>query len=169
MAKNNKYVVKKTFRKRVIIILLVLILTLVALAVPIVSSLELASEYVNIDTDILAIPDLFEGDLGFGILTDNWDTWVLAVFMLAAAILVLKLLVAVLLKSRRRFMLASFVTLILAVAYLASTFSFDLEAIQDAVSDIGTFLGDLSYGVYAMIGCPLLAFILSPFAYRKIK
>ena len=170
MAKNKRYVVKKSFRKRGFVLVLVLILALAALAVPIVSSLELVEDYIDIGTDVLSVQDIVSGDLGFSILTDNWDVWILCVYMLFAAVLVLKVLFALITKGRRKFALTAFMLVLLAIVYIAAAqFNFDFDAMTDAVNDIGGLLGDINYGVYAMAGCPLIVFLISGLVYKRIK
>lgn len=153
---------KKASGKRIIALLLALILAVVALAIPVVSSLELVSDFVDIDVDILAIADIFEGDLGLDTLTDNLPIIILAVFMVFALILTLILLFALLGKKRKRFGIIALITFLLAAAFLVATFEFDFTALIDSIADI-------DYGIFALIGCPLLVFILSGLSYKKLK
>ena len=69
-AKKAKPVVTRYFKKRAIPLLLILVLSIVALAVPLVSSLELIVDYVDIGEDIFAIAEIFEGDL---VQHNAWD------------------------------------------------------------------------------------------------
>ena len=122
----------------------------------------MVSDFVDIDVDILAIADIFEGDLGLDTLTDNLPIIILAVFMVFALILTLILLFALLGKKRKRFGIIALITFLLAAAFLVATFEIDFTALIDSIADI-------DYGIFALIGCPLLVFILSGLSYKKLK
>lgn len=163
MAKN-----KPSYTKRVIILILIFVLALVTLAIPVVSSLGFVSDYINIGTDILSITDIFSGTLAFSMITDNLPMLMLAVFLLFALILVLKALISLFSHSKNKYFLLSLITFLLALAYFASTYNFNFtNIINDVTANVGTFLSNLDYGIYGMIGCPILVLLLGFFAYKK--
>jgi len=153
---------KRYFKKRILPLLLILILALVGLAVPIVSSLQLVEDYVNIDVDILDIADIFSNGFSLEVITDNIPLIALAVFLLLSLILVIKALIAVLGKKKRGFAILAILTFIVAAVFVTAMYEFDFEFL---FADIDA----LDYGFYALIGCPLLVFLLSLFAYKKLN
>ena len=153
---------KRYFKKRLLPLLLILILALVGLAVPIVSSLQLVDEYINIEADILDIVDIFNNGFSLDAITDNIPLLALAVFLILSLILALKALFAVFGKKKRGFAILAILTVIVAAVFVLAMYEFDFEFL---LTDIAA----LDYGFYALIGCPLLVFLLSLFAYKKLN
>jgi len=158
---------KTTYKRRIVILILILVLAIVAAGVPIISSLELLKEYVDIGVDILGVPELFADGFSFAIITENMAVWVLGLYMLVALILVLKGLFALLARSKKRFGLAAIITLLLAVVFVAAGYDFDFKLIAELASEPEFLTETLDYGIYAMAGAPLLILILSIFAYKR--
>ena len=165
-AKPEKVKAKKTvqanyFKRRSVVMLLILLFSVVALAVPIVSSFEVLSD-IDIDVDILNITDIFDNEIGMDMIKDNLTIIMLAAFMLFALLITIKALCAMFCKKKVRFIFIGVLVLIFAVAFLMSLFDFDFTAIIESIDTI-------NYGIFAMIGCPLLVIILSGIAYKRIK
>ncbi len=158
---------KKTYKKRVVVLILILVLAIVSIGVPIVSSLKLLEEHIDIGVDILGVADLFADGFSFDIIKDNISVWVLGVYMLVALILVLKGLFALLVRGKKRFGLAAIITLLLGVVFILAEFDFDFELIGELAGEPKLLAETIDYGVYAMVGAPLLILILSLFTYKK--
>jgi len=152
----------KIVKRRAIILLLVLVFSLAALAIPIVSSLAILPDYIDIGVDLLKVADIFGGELGLEMITDNLPIVILAVFALLSLILVIISLCALFIRKKKSFSVVAVLALIAAVAFVLAIFEFDFNALIDKVAD-------LNYGIYGLIGCPLLVLILSCLAYKKIN
>lgn len=160
---------KKTHNKRLGVILAITILSLIAIAVPFISSLAFLSSYINIDTDILSVKDLFKGSIGLKTLTENYDIWVLAVYIIFLVLILVKSILAFASHGKRKYATISMLTLLLSIAFIAATYNFSPSAIWADLKNTMTFIKALDYGIYAMVGSPLVIFILNFFAYKKIK
>ncbi|MGI6213568.1 MAG: hypothetical protein ACOYIQ_03320 [Christensenellales bacterium] len=162
MAKWNK-----VYKKRVVVLLIMLVLAAIAIAMPVLTSLGILAEYVNVGVDILSVPDLFAGGFDFSIITANWAVWALCVYCLVVVIIILKLLLALVSKGKKGFAILSLIALVLAIVFVAAGYNFDFAAIGEAAQDPMALLGSLDYSIYAMAGAPLLTLILGAFAYKK--
>lgn len=157
LCKENRY-----FTKRPFIMLLILVLGLVAFAIPIVSALSLVPEYIDIGTNIFSITELFQGELALEIITDNIPLWITALYMVFALMLIAHSLIALLGKKKKRFGIITGLVLVIALAFVFSVFAFDFARV---ISEITT----LSWGVYGLMAAPALALILSLLAYKELK
>lgn len=159
---------KKTYKKRAIILIIIFVLAVAALAMPILTSLEILPDYINVGENILTIPDLFGDGFSFEIITANWALWVLCIYTLVAALLVLKSLFAFLCRNKKRFFLITVIAILLTVVFIAAGYDFEFKLLGTLVQeDMPGFLKSIDYGIYAMAGAPLLILLLSAFAYKR--
>jgi hypothetical protein len=152
----------KLVKRRALVLFLVFLFSAIALAIPVISSLAILPDYINIGVDVLTIADIFGGELGLDTITDNLPIILTALFMVFSLISVIISLLALFTKKKKCFGIIALFALVAAVAFALAGFQFDFNAA------IGGIAG-LDYGVYAMVGCPLLILILSLFGYKKIK
>lgn len=157
LAKEKHY-----FRKRPLVLLLILVLSLLALALPILSALEVVPNYIDIGADIFAITDLFQDGFAFDVISDNLPIIIIGLYLIFALICVLHTLVALLGRKKKRFGIITALLLATGIAYVLASYTFDINA---ALAE----LGNLNYGVYGILACPALALILSILAYKKLK
>ncbi len=157
LCKENRY-----FTKRAFIMLLILVLGIVALAIPIVSTLSLLPDYIDIGVDIFSIPELLQGELAIEIITDNIPLLVTILYMLFALILIAHSLIALFGKKKKRFGIITSLVLAVAIAFVLSVFAFDFSKVIGEITK-------LSWGVYGMLAAPALALILSLLAYKELK
>jgi hypothetical protein len=153
---------RKYYKKRIFILALIFIFSLIALAIPVVSNFALAGDYVDIGVDILDITDIFSAGFSLQALVDNLAILLLALFLIFALILTLKAIAAIIGKKKRGFGIFSLLALIAAAAIVFAGFGFDFQALFASITA-------LDYGIYALIGCPLLVLLLSFLAYRKLS
>lgn len=152
------------FKKRPFVMILILILSLVCLALPIVSSLALVEDFVDLEVDVLAIADVFEGDITLDTLVDNLEIILLIVVMILALVLVLKALFALITKKKCGFGLIAFITLLVVLCFAVNS---NLDLIDDFAGEISKVLEN--YALLALIAIPLVIFILSGLTYKKIN
>lgn len=155
-------IVTKIIKRRGLVLALILILSLAALALPIISSLALLPEYINIGVDVLNIADIFGGELGLETITNNLPILLVAVYLLFALILVIVSLCALFIRKKKHFFVFALLALVAAVAFVLSIFGFDFNAVFEGIAD-------LDYGIYGLVACPLLILILSCLSYKKIE
>jgi len=151
----------KVVKRRAIVILLLLVFSLLALAIPIVSSLAILPDYIDLDVDVLKIADAFS-ELSLDAIKTNSPVIILAAYMLLSLILVIISLCALFIRKKKSFFIVALLALIAAVAFALSIFKFDFNALLDKVTD-------LNYGIYGLIGCPILVLVLSFLAYKKLR
>lgn len=153
----------KSIVKRPFVILLILILAFACLAVPLISSLELISDYINIGEDVQDVKLIFE-DFTLDTIQNNISLIALCVIMLLALILVIIAVIALISSKKVDFMVISLLALIFVIFYALYCNIGCLNNInQDFVSNITE-----NIGLLIMSGSSVVAFILSMFAYKKV-
>lgn len=152
----------RIFKRRAFMLILLLILSAVMLAIPILSSLALFPDYLNIGIDIFKITEMFQVELNLQTIQDYLPTIFTALFMLFALIATIASLCALFIRKKRNFIIIALLALIAAIAVILASYQFDFQMlVEDIIS--------LDYGMYALIACPVLVIIFSLFAYKKIK
>ncbi len=155
-------IITKIVKRRGLVLLLILVFSLLALAVPILSSLALLPDYIDIGVDIFKIADIFGGELGLEVITNNLPILLVALYMLFALILTIVSLLALCTRKKKSFFFVALLALLAAVAFVLAIFEFDFNGVLENIAD-------LNYGIYGLVACPLLILILSCLSYKKIK
>ena len=154
----------KVYKKRFLVLLLVFVLAFACLAIPFISSLEILPDYVSINEDILAVDSIFEGSMGIETITDNASIIILALFVVFSLILTLKALVAIVSLKKCRFGLVAFIVILLGVGFVLTS---NPDLISNFESEIKVIIEQ--YALLAMIGLPIIIFLISSLCYKRIK
>ncbi|MGI6214156.1 MAG: hypothetical protein ACOYIQ_06400 [Christensenellales bacterium] len=150
----------KSSKKRVLVIILVTLFALIGAAIPFVSSLGILSDYINIGQDILGIATIFAAPLTLESITANIPLIILALYTLIIAIVFILSVISLFSSKRIGVGLLAFMAFVLGAGYLVTALP-DLITlfVIDGLFD--------EYGKLALVGLPLLIFIISTLRYKK--
>lgn len=156
--------------KRSLVFFLLLVFSLICIAVPIISSLAIITEYIDIDEDILLVNEIsFEDTSLTGIgntIIDNSALILLTLFGLASVILFVVILIALISNKKIKLFALAFSMLIFAFGFFLLTNS-NPRILEELSAELMNLTEN--YGILAMIAMPVLIILLSFFRYRKVE
>ena len=157
---NTKY-----YKKRPIVMLLILILSIVCVAIPILTSLGTLSDIVDLEIDILEVSNI-ANDISLENIqsNDNIPLLLLSGFMIFALALMLNTLLALFSMMKHKFGLFALIAFIFAVGFILT---YNPNILSDPMGEISYILEN--YARIAILGAPLVMFLMSRLSYKEIK
>jgi len=151
-------------KKRPFMMILIIILSLICIAVPFVSSLELIKDYINIGYDVLSLTSIIQQEITLVTLTDNLAVILIAAYILVLALILFKAIFALIGRKNLRFALISFIAIIVVInliIYINPNLFYNFSV------EINSIINN--YGLMAMLSLPFVIIITSKLSYSRLK